>query len=114
MATKNLGLVKAIFRQSSSPSRTDVLWYDTEANVLKYYDTTTLSWKPIIGRSQKMVEGNTVVSGSPSQHEIYMAIGMSPSEMGVGYRFIFKGDGDVYLVTSDGLNYHYVLMTKAV
>jgi hypothetical protein len=34
--------------------------------------------------------------------------------MGVGYSFIFKGDGDVYLVTSDGLNYHYVLMTKAV
>ena len=44
METKNLGLVKAIFTQSTSPVRTDVWLYDTVNSVLKYWDTGSLTW----------------------------------------------------------------------
>jgi hypothetical protein len=45
METKNLGFVKSIFRQTTSPVRTDVLWFDTINNVLRYWDTSALIWK---------------------------------------------------------------------
>jgi hypothetical protein len=49
METKNLGLVKAIFTQSTSPVRTDVWWYDTVNSVLKYWDTGSLTWEVVTG-----------------------------------------------------------------
>ena len=44
METKNLGLVKSVFVQSTSPVRVDVWWYDTINGVIKYYDIETASW----------------------------------------------------------------------
>jgi hypothetical protein len=49
METKNLGLVKAIFIQSTSPVRTDVWWYDTLNSLLKYWDVGLLQWKEVTG-----------------------------------------------------------------
>jgi hypothetical protein len=43
----NLGFVKPIFSQSTSPSRVDVWWYDTVNHVFKYFHTTKLMWVPI-------------------------------------------------------------------
>jgi uncharacterized protein (TIGR02145 family) len=52
METKNLGIVKSIFRQSTAPVRTDVWWFDTVNNVLKSWDTTLGQW----GSSLKSIE----------------------------------------------------------
>lgn len=116
MATKNLGLVKAIFRQSSSPSRTDVLWYDTVNSILKYYNTSLLSWETVAGESgvQEQVSGSVSVSGTPSAVEISAAAKVSASDAGAGYRFTLNGSGELYQVESDGTDWWYVLMTKAV
>ena len=48
--TKDLGLVKAIFEGTSAPSITSPLWRDTSLAIplLKWYNTTTSSWEPLI------------------------------------------------------------------
>lgn len=112
--TKNLGLVKAIFRQSSSPSRVDVLWYDTINNLLKYYDTTLLSWESLADKKQRQVSGPVSVQGAPSVAEVDSAISMSAVTAGAGYTFTLLGSGDMYHIESDGTDWHYVMATKVV
>lgn len=80
-----LGLIKALHKGVSAPSNTEMLWYDTNINAMKYYDNGTTSWIPIapvvglpnpttIGdilistdganwiRSQSLVDGSAVVA----------------------------------------------------
>lgn len=45
MNYKNLGLVKAIHKGVTAPSNTNILWYDTTTNLIKYYDSVGLVWK---------------------------------------------------------------------
>lgn len=42
--TQNLGQVKAIHIGTSSPSNTTMLWYDSNVNKHKYYDTVSGNW----------------------------------------------------------------------
>ncbi len=44
MDFNNLGWVKAVHKGSDSPSNTDMLWYDTATNAMKYYNTTSSMW----------------------------------------------------------------------
>ena len=44
MTTKNLGLVRAIQAGNTPPTNIQMLWFDTNVNLHKYYDPVTLSW----------------------------------------------------------------------
>jgi len=50
MATRNLGLVKAIYVGNNPPSNTDLLWRDTSlpTPLHKFYNTSTSSWEAFI------------------------------------------------------------------
>lgn len=45
--TKNLGFVKAIQSGSTPPSNTKMIWWDTNENLHKTYNTQTNSWVPL-------------------------------------------------------------------
>lgn len=45
--TKNLGFVKAIQSGSTPPSNTKMVWWDTNENLHKAYNTETNSWVPL-------------------------------------------------------------------
>jgi hypothetical protein len=110
--TKNLGLVRSIFRQSTEPVRTDVLWYDTINSVLKVYDLVALKWLP---KSTQL--SGVLTDGAPTSGEIDVVVGMTATEAGIGYKCTIKdttGTGLLYLVESDGVNWEYIVMTKAV
>jgi hypothetical protein len=112
METRNLGLVKGTFRQTTAPIRTDVLWYDTTVNVLKLYNIITLKWQPV----QLYLTG-AVTDGAPTNAELNTIIGITAVVAGAGYKCTITdttGTTLVYLVESDGANWQYVVMTKAV
>jgi len=112
--TKNLGLVKAIFRQTTTPTRTDILWYDTLNEVMKIYNHTSLKWVPL----RLQLTGN-VTDDTPTSTEIDDIVGMNAVTAGAGYRCTIQdtsggGVGDLYIVESNGTDWHYIKMTKAV
>jgi len=112
METKNLGLVKAIFKQSIPPTRTDVLWYDTINNVLNIYDIVGQRWLP---RYSQLT--GAVTDGAPSNSEITAIIGLSAAAAGAGYKTTIKdstGTGILYMVESDGTNWFYLTLIKAL
>ena len=37
----------SVVKSKTPPSNTDVLWFDTSNNLLKYYNDTTSSWETI-------------------------------------------------------------------
>ena len=76
METKNLGLVKAIFIQSTSPVRTDVWWYDTVNNLLKYWDVGLLTWKQVTGGGGGSPATYTQVS-IPANSSLDITIGLT-------------------------------------
>jgi len=41
---KDLGLIQAILRSATPPTNTSMIWYDTGANLHKYYNTGSTSW----------------------------------------------------------------------
>lgn len=45
----NVGLVKAIFVQSTAPSNTDVIWKDTTVGLHKAYNSSTSAWETLVG-----------------------------------------------------------------
>ena len=114
METKNLGLVKSIFVQSTSPVRTDVWWYDTVNSLLKYWDVGLLEWKEVTGSGGGGIVTYTQVS-IPSNTYLDIAIGLiaavrggiieyvgergSLNVEGVG-RFLVSGSAP-YSVTTD-------------
>lgn len=111
--TKNLGLVKAIFKQSAAPIRTDVLWYDTSTNLMKYYDTIRLAWLPFV----RYQLSGALTDGAPTDAEITAIVGTTATLVGAGYRVTIRdttGTGLLYLVESNGTNWFYVTMTKAL
>jgi len=103
--SKNLGLVKAIFRQATSPVLTDVLWYDTVNKILKYFHTTTLTWRSLM-RSQLT---GTLTPITPTDEDITTVIGLTATQAGVGFQVtIFNlNDSKLYSVESDGSNWFY-------
>ena len=112
METKNLGLVKGLFSQSSEPDRTDVLWYDTINNVLKYYNAITLKWCPWL-----LQLSGALTDGAPTSGEIDAVVGMSAVVAGAGYKLTIKdtsGTELLYIVESDGTNWFYIPMVKAL
>jgi hypothetical protein len=112
METKNLGQVKSIFRQSTSPVRTDVWWFDTVNNVLKYWDITSAMWTTAVN---PMIS-YAVTDGAPTKVQITAAMGMTPIVAGAGYRGSIKdtsGTGLIYQVQSDGTEWYFTTMTKA-
>ena len=113
METKNLGLVKSIFVQSTSPVRTDVWWYDTLHNVLKYWDVASSRWTNAIN---PILLAN-VTDDIPTAAEITLAVGMTAAVAGAGYRRTIKdtsGSGLLYIVESDGTDWFFIPYTKAV
>ncbi len=50
LITENLGQIGALYKGSSAPSNTTLLWYDTNVNRQKYYNTATATWD-ILGGS---------------------------------------------------------------
>lgn len=44
MTTVNLGFIKPIHSGSTPPSNTQMIWYDTNTNLHKYYKVATLTW----------------------------------------------------------------------
>ena len=111
--TKNLGLVKAIFKQSATPVRTDIIWYDTSSSLLKYYDTIALKWMPL---KRPQLSGS-LTDDNPLRTEISAIVGLTPSEAGVGYQASIRdttGSEELYLVESDGTNWCYVKMAKSL
>lgn len=56
MSTKNLGLVAAILFGDVQPSNTRVLWYDTTANQLKYYNIGSAAWEPLTAAAEGMTK----------------------------------------------------------
>lgn len=112
METKNLGLVKAIFRQSTEPVRTDVLWYDTINNVLKIYDSVALKWLP---KNTQLSGGLT--DGTPTNTEIDIVVGMTADVAGIGYKCTIRDTTStelLYQIESDGVSWEYIVMTKAL
>jgi hypothetical protein len=113
MDTTNLGLVKAIFRQSTAPARTDVLWYDTVHNLLKMYDFSARLWLPLCMPQQN----GSLTDGAPTPGELITILGMTAVEAGAGYRVTIKdtsGTDLLYYFESDGTNWYFFQMTKAV
>jgi hypothetical protein len=112
METKNLGVVKSIFVQSTSPVRTDVWWYDTINNVLKYWDIVSTRWTNAINP----IVLYAVTDGAPTKSEITAAMGVTPVVAGAGYRRTIKdtsGTGLLYFIESDGTDWFYSVTTKA-
>ena len=110
MSTKNLGLVKVIFKQATSPMPTDVLWYDTINKILKYFDITILSWIPLY-RSQLF---GGLTANTPTNAEITTVIGLTAVQAGVGFQAtIFNtNDNKLYFIASDGVNWLYSMYSK--
>lgn len=48
--TKNLGFVKAIYRGTTAPSNTEMLWYNTGSNLHYYYDVNLSEWR-VLGQT---------------------------------------------------------------
>jgi hypothetical protein len=110
--TKNLGLVKAIFRQSTQPNRTDVLWFDTLESVLKEYDIVTLKWLP-----HNIQFSGPLVDGAPVTSQIDSIIGLTAVEAGAGFKVTIKdtsGTMLLYTIESDGIDWFYTSLTKAL
>jgi hypothetical protein len=110
--TKNLGIVKSIFRQSTQPVRTDVLWYDTVNSVLKIYDFVALKWLPKVTQLS-----GSLTDGAPTSAEINAIVGLTAINAGVGYKCTIKdtnGTELLYMVESDGVDWYYVSMIKAL
>jgi hypothetical protein len=76
METKNLGLVKAMFVQPTSPVRTDVWWYDTINAILKYWDAGTLQWKQVTAGGGGASVTYTQIS-IPANSSIDISIGLA-------------------------------------
>ena len=113
METKNLGLVKGLFKQTIPPTRTDVLWYDTLNNILKIYNASTMKWTPVEGK--QIVA--SVTDNAPTSEEIDSAVGMTAVEAGEGFKTTIKdSDGSqlLYKIGSDGSDWFFITMTKAV
>jgi hypothetical protein len=112
METKNLGLVKSIFRQSTPPDRTDVYWYDTINNIIKIYSNDTLKWIPNDHQFVGALTDNT-----PTSAEISSVIGLTASDAGRGFKASIKdssGSSLIYQIESDGTDWFYSVMTKAL
>lgn len=111
MLTKNLGLVKSIFRQSTSPVRTDVLWYDTINNTLKAYNSNTLSWVPL----QRSPLVGTLTEDMPLSSEIDTTVGLTASQAGAGYRVTIRNtrDSNLYQVESDGIHWYFIKSVRS-
>jgi hypothetical protein len=110
--TKNLGLVKGIFSQSTPPVRTDVLWFDTVNILLKAYDTVALKWLP-----HNIQLSGVLTDSNPSAAEIDAIIGLTAANAGAGFKVTIKdtsGTGLLYIIESDGSDWFYVQMTKAL
>ena len=65
MATNILGFIQAILESATPPVNTAMLWYDTNVNIHKYYNTGTASWVPLISSGQALstILGNGNTSG---------------------------------------------------
>jgi len=55
MPTVNLGIVRAIHIGTTSPSNTQMLWYDTNpgVNIHKYYNVVSGQWVPLAEETQR-------------------------------------------------------------
>lgn len=51
---KDLGLIAGMIRGNSAPSNTNILWYDTATDVIKYYNAGTTMWESIAGASSTL------------------------------------------------------------
>lgn len=113
METENLGLVKAIFRQSTQPVRTDILWYDTQSNELKVYNYTAQVWQPL----HPSLIIAPVTESAPTEEEIETAVGLTAAQAGAGYHTLIQDSDEnelVYWVESDGEYWNYITMERAV
>ena len=113
MNTKNLGLVKAIFNQSTTPTRTDVLWYDSINGILKGYNNGTRAWLPIMNFQLT----GALTDGFPTSAEITAIVGMTAVAATAGWKCTIKdntGTGLLYLVESDGTDWEFLRYVKAV
>lgn len=48
MTTQNLGQIKALFSQANPPAVTNVIWFDTTVNKLKYFNANSSTWEEFI------------------------------------------------------------------
>lgn len=85
-ASKNLGFIKAIHSSSIPPVNIQMLWYDTNVNMHKYYDTLTSTWVLLAG-------GGGVVSGVNYKGD-YSCVGNPNYPSGLA--------GDLYRCSSSG------------
>jgi hypothetical protein len=83
METKNLGLVKAMFTQPTSPVRTDVWWYDTINSLLKYWDIGLLQWKEVTAGGGGGTPDVYVQVSIPANSYLDIVVGLKSAVLGV-------------------------------
>lgn len=128
MTTKNLGAVKGIHRGSSAPNNTQMIWYDTNTDTIKYYDSNTTTWKIIVATSVNVPTGNQFIAVSKSGSDgtgaeddmstPYLTISaaytqaktLSPSTTNPIYIYIFPGEYVEALTIDDS----YIYLVGAV
>ena len=44
MSLNNLGQISAIYKGTTAPVNTEILWYDITSGVFKYYNISTTTW----------------------------------------------------------------------
>lgn len=59
---KDLGLIAGMIRKATAPANTDILWYDTNNDLPKYFNANSAQWESLIGASQSLT--NTLVAGN--------------------------------------------------
>lgn len=68
--TKILGLVKAIHVASSAPTNTNMVWRDTNVNIHKTYNPTTMLWEALAGSGASWSSALAVSPNSGSSSPI--------------------------------------------
>ncbi len=107
---EDLGLVKVIFRQNSTPVPIDVLWYDTTDGTLKYYESNTYTWRPV---KRRQLSGS-LTPNAPTAAELNSVIGQTASQAGIGFKVTVRNinDSTLYLIESDGKDWYYKKLSK--
>jgi hypothetical protein len=77
---------------------------------------TTAEIQDILNGIQRQLSGS-LTDGIPTVSEINSITGLTPITAGAGYQRTIKdttGTGRLYRIESDGTDWYYTLMTKAV